>query len=261
MINVNLEICRAIAVQHGLPLQFVVKEFQAFDVLRQVTEIAGHSTGFVFKGGTALNKVYLGKLQRFSEDLDFDMATGSIGELVERCKEIKEKILGYETEKLRRIKDTIQFYCNYDSLLEGRDHIRVDIAAKKIISAKPPAMKPAVSEYAQMSVFGFYVYSIEDLVARKLCALRGRAEGKDFYDIHNALPLCGRMQGAIEKMTESELLSETPQEFILKTIEKAKKVDYRKLRNLTNPFIPMANRPKDWLELKNSLVLKLEGLK
>ena len=37
--ELNLEVCRTIAVQYGLPLQFVVKEFFVFDVLSQITNL------------------------------------------------------------------------------------------------------------------------------------------------------------------------------------------------------------------------------
>ncbi|PIN83340.1 hypothetical protein COV61_03375, partial [Candidatus Micrarchaeota archaeon CG11_big_fil_rev_8_21_14_0_20_47_5] len=72
--EINLEVCRTIAVQYGLPLQFVAKEFYVFDVLGQIAELTAGKKELVFKGGTALNKIYLGKMQRFSEDLDFDLS-------------------------------------------------------------------------------------------------------------------------------------------------------------------------------------------
>ncbi|VVC04571.1 Nucleotidyl transferase AbiEii toxin, Type IV TA system [Candidatus Burarchaeum australiense] len=260
MVEVNLEVCRVLAAQHGLPLDFVAKELYVFDVLGQIAMLTAPSKKLVFKGGTALNKVYLEKLQRFSEDLDFDFDSESITETRSYCERLAKGLTGYKLRDLRKVRDTIQFECEYDKPLGGKDHVRVDVAAKKIISEKPVVIKPAVSTYTQRFVTGFYVYSLEDLVARKLHALRTRAEGKDFYDVHNALPLCGRMTTAINKMLLSEKMKETAAEFIQNTIAVVKQADYRKLKKQTNQFIPMASRPKDWLELKNDLVLKLERL-
>lgn len=260
MVETNLEVCRTIAVQYGLPLQFVVKEFHVFDVLGQVTALVGPSGRFVFKGGTALSKVYLGRLQRFSEDLDFDFGTGSVSETLGYCRQIAEKVSGYKITEFRRVHGTVQFYCMYENPAGGHDHVRVDVASKEIMSEKPVVVRPAVSSYAQLSVTGFYVYQLEDLVARKLCALMSRAEGKDFYDVYNALPLCGEMGGAIRKMLASEKLAEEPSDFLEKTILAVKAADYKKLCKLTNPFIPVGNRPKNWLELKNDLAMKLERL-
>ena len=258
--EINLEVSKTIAVQYGLPLQYVIKEFYVFDVLSQITMASAPDKNFIFKGGTALNKIYLGKLQRFSEDLDFDLNTESIAEIREKCKQIASKIEGYEILEFRKVGSTIQFYCNYENSIIGKDHVRVDVASKKIITEKPPIIKPAQSAYTQRFVAGFYVYSLEDLVARKLHALQTRTEGKDIYDAHNALPLCANMEDAIEKMLESEKSNESIEEFVGKTIIAVKKQDAKKIRNLTNPFIPTSNRPKDWGQLKNALILQLEDL-
>lgn len=260
MVEPNLEVCRTIAIQYGLPLQFVVKEFHVFDVLGQVAALVGPSSRFVFKGDTALSKVYLGRLQRFSEDLDFDSGTGSASETLRYCRQIAGKLSGYKITEFRRVRGTVQFYCTYENHSGGQDHVRVDVAAKEIISEKPVVVRPAVSSYAQLSVTGFYVYQLEDLVARKMHALMSRAEGKDFYDVYNALPFCGEMGGAIQNMLASEKLAEEPGDFLEKTIMVVNEADYKKLCKLTNPFIPAGNRPKNWLELKNDLTMKLERL-
>ncbi len=258
--EINLEVCKTIAVQFGLPLQYVIKEFYVFDVLGQITMATAGENNFVFKGGTALNKVYLGRMQRFSEDLDFDFDSKSIAEVREKCKQIAGKIEGYEIAEYRKVRDTIQFYCKYERIPGEKDHIRVDVARKKIMAAKPQIIKPAESLYTQRSVVGFYTYSLEDLVARKMHALRTRTEGKDFYDVFNALPLCANLEPAMEKMLESEGSRETVGVFIENTTALIKRQDAKKLRNLTNPFIPMNNRPKDWGQLKNDLVMRLENL-
>jgi len=36
----NLEIYKNISIQHGLPLQFVIKEVHVFDILSQITAFA-----------------------------------------------------------------------------------------------------------------------------------------------------------------------------------------------------------------------------
>ena len=256
--EINLEVCRTIAVQHGLPLQYVIKEFQLFYVLSQITAYCTRENKkLIFKGGTALNKVYLNKGQRFSEDIDFDIEGEDSRPF---AKEIADKINGYEITAFRKVRKTSMFSCNYESPL-GKDHIRVDIAGKKIITSKPLQRKSAVSEITRGSVSGFEVYELEDLVARKMHALCTRTEGKDVFDVHNSLPLCGEMGKAISAMLESEEKVLTPAEFLARTIEAVKKADHKKLRNFTNPFIPVAYRPGDWLELKNDLILKLENLK
>ena len=68
---VDESICKLIAVREGLPLDFVAKEFYLMDLFAHIGK-SGALNKLIFKGGTALNKVYLGNSSRFSEDLDFD---------------------------------------------------------------------------------------------------------------------------------------------------------------------------------------------
>lgn len=257
--ELNLEVCKTIAIQHGLPLQFVVKEFYVFDVLGQVAAKTAGSGAFVFKGGTALNKVFLGKTQRFSEDLDFDF-NAPVKATYEKARELGDSLAGFQVKEYRRVKDTVQFYCGYETPFNTLDHVRVDVASKKIITSKPLIVKQAASEYSKQSVVGFKVYALEDLAARKMHALSTRCEGKDVYDVSNAIPLCGSMSEALKKMLESENEKESLQEFLDTTSGRLEKADAKKLRNQTNPFIPFSYRPKDWAALKNDLTERIKRI-
>ncbi len=260
--ELDLEICRTIAIRYGLPLQFVFKEFRLMDVISQIASITIQKRGsLVFKGGTALNKVYLQKMQRFSEDADFDLVTtNSSKELYEFSRKLASEINGYEIADLRRVRSTMQFYCMYETPLGGKDHVRIDIASKRLLTAKPLKNNMIISGFTHSSVSGIPIYSIEDLTARKMHALANRAEGKDLYDVHTALPMCSKkvLKTATELMLKSEGERGTVDSFMQRTIVRLKKSNPKKMRNLTNPFIPAASRPKSWEELKNDLLAMLE---
>lgn len=260
--ELDLEICRTIAICYGLPLQFVFKEFHLMDVISQIAAITIQKpSSLVLKGGTALNKVYLKKMQRFSEDADFDFVIkNSSQELYGFSKKLASEINGYEIMELHRVRSTIQFYCMYETPLGGKDHVRIDIASKKLLTAKPLEKNMIISEFTHSSVSGILIYSIEDLTARKMHALADRAEGKDLYDVHIALPMCSNkvLKTATELMLKSEGEGGTVDSFMQRLIARLKKSDPKKMRNLTNPFIPTASRPKSWEELKNDLLAMLE---
>src|SRR3989339_947753 len=115
--DINLEVCKTIAIQHGLPLQFIIKEFHLFNVLSQIAAFnPKNNKTLVFKGGTALSKVYLGKAQRFSEDIDFDLDE-DIEKIMSFSKELAGTLNEYSITEFRKVHDTVQFYCNYDNLL------------------------------------------------------------------------------------------------------------------------------------------------
>ena len=263
--ELDLEICRTIAIRYGLPLQFVFKEFCLMDVISQIAAITAREPGsLVFKGGTALNKAYLQKMQRFSEDADFDLVTkNSDKELYRFSKKLASEINGYMITELRRVRYTMQFYCMYGTPLGGEDHVRIDISSKRLRTAKPLENNMIISEFTHSSVSGIPIYSIEDLTARKMHALADRAEGKDLYDVHMALPMCSNkvLKTAIEFMLKSEGEEEAVDSFVQRSIARLKKSDPKKMRNLTNPFIPSASRPKSWEELKNDLLAMLEDFR
>ncbi len=260
--ELDLEICRTIAIRYGLPLQFVFKEFHLVEVISQIAAfMTQKSDSLVFKGGTALNKAYLQKTQRFSEDADFDLVTKNANEeLSGFSKSLASSLKGYRITDFRRVRATMQFYCIYETPLGASDHVRIDISPKKLLTAKPVETNQIVSEFTHSSISGIKMYSIEDLTARKMNALATRTEGKDVYDVYMAFPMCSGnvLKTAIEFMLKSEDSQETVDLFIQRTVIRLKKSDPKKLRNLTNPFIPTANRPKSWEELKNDLLTKLE---
>lgn len=227
------------------------------------TIIYSESNTLVLKGGTALNKVYIQRMQRFSEDLDFDLVSKDASrKIFGFSKKLASTLKEYEIDEFKKIHNTVQFYCIYKTPLEGKDTVRVDISPKLLVTAKPIENREIYSEFTHSSVTGLKTYSIEDLTARKMNALASRSEGKDLYDISMVLPLCSIkiLRTAIKDMLKSEGQDVTITSFMNKMFGRLKKNDMVKLRNLTNPFIPIRRRPKDWSELRNNLLLELEEL-
>ncbi len=229
----SLEQFKINAGTFGLPLDFVIKESFLFDLLSQTTALQG--SRLIFKGGTAINKIYLKDLQRFSEDLDFDTDAADYSELEKLAKELAANIKNFRIREFRRVKNTIQFYCEYDSPVGRLDHVRIDLALKKIITAEEPVRATAFSSFYNATAYGITTYALDDLVARKLNALADRCEGKDVYDVSNTISKTKNLEGAIEKMLASENSRLTAKEFLQKAIKKLETVNAKKIKNLANP--------------------------
>ncbi len=148
----------------------------------------------VFKGGTALKKVYLPDY-RFSEDLDFTMLDDMPHQ--ELAAEIKLLFSWLRREvnltlAVRRV-ETHQtgnptFYLNYVGPLRGdlnSRFIKTDFTRSELLLF-PCVETPLHIAYTdcQGRAETLLVYSLEEIMAEKLCALLGRTEPRDLYDIH-----------------------------------------------------------------------------
>lgn len=75
---VSLREARQASAKSGIGLQYVMKEFRVFHIWEKIcpaflsNEIKDHAD-VICKGGTPLNKIFFGKVPRFSEDIDMDI--------------------------------------------------------------------------------------------------------------------------------------------------------------------------------------------
>ena len=257
---VDEDICKLISAKEGLPLDFVAKEFYMMELLRNLLQkdIMGH---MIFKGGTAINNAYLKEEYRFSEDLDFDFVgtdwATAFKELVHKSADFES----IESRKTLRGK-VVQIDFLYKTAWGKRDRIRLDVNVTPNAKTSEPVRLAEVSpQFGGFGAVSVRTYGIDDLLARKLAALESRGEGKDIYDANNAFGLADKKKllSAIKLLLNRSEKGEENR-FIEKIMEKLKNTDYKKVRNLTNPYIPLRNRPTDWKIFIDTLIIKLEGL-
>ncbi|MBI5159621.1 nucleotidyl transferase AbiEii/AbiGii toxin family protein [Candidatus Micrarchaeota archaeon] len=246
---------RMLTAKSGLPMQFVFKQIQLFEVLSKVLK-ASKNAGLkiVMKGGTALNNIYLTETQRFSEDADFDLYSKSEG--LNKIVSIE----GFETQGPWKRRNTLRYHSVYP-FLGQKDCVRLEFTTNKLLkTAEPITTGTMISEITGTTLYDIPVYSFDDLVARKMNALRSRAEGKDVWDCYHAIPKTKKLKKAITAALESEKLEITAEESIQQTIEKLKNADAKNMMRITNPYIPTRLRPKDWRETVTDLIRQLELL-
>ncbi|HII53383.1 hypothetical protein COT30_00525 [Candidatus Micrarchaeota archaeon CG08_land_8_20_14_0_20_49_17] len=246
---------RALSARAGLPMQFVFKEIKLLEALSGILS-ANRDAGLrlVMKGGTALNKIYLRGVQRFSEDIDFDLfsETNNLKKIV--------AIDGFETQGPWRRRDTIRYHLAYNFAGQA-DTVRVEFSTGKLLkTVNPVANENVVSDITGNVLYGAPVYSLDDLVARKMNALRTRTEGKDVWDCHHAIPKTKKLKDAISHALLSEKLSLSAEEALGQTIAKLGKIDPKRIMKLTNPYIPASLRPDDWQSVVDELTRQIEML-
>ncbi len=160
------------------------------------------SKRLIFRGGTALYKLYYKKSVRYSEDIDFvQKEAGPIGEVMGQIRKICNPILGEPNWK--QTKNRVTFY--YKSRSE-------------IPPAVPLKFKIEINTREHFTVFGdnrkkfsvdsrwfrgestIVTYSLEELLGTKMRALYQRKKGRDLFDIWYGLKY-GKAE--IEKIVET----------------------------------------------------------
>ena len=173
---------KRIAVKDGVP-QAVVEKDLALSVALKTIAHSELGKRIVFKGGTAIRKVYF-KEARFSEDLDFNAIGISRNECLKLLKEELENksIDGVGFGKVEEEKTTagLKAAVKYIGPLAYEQRIRFDFNFRENL-AQTPVRKPLIDAYgvgnAQINVL-----SIEEIFAEKLHALGSRSAPRDVYD-------------------------------------------------------------------------------
>ena len=159
---------------------------------RALCELYSHSfiqEGLVFRGGTALHKLYFDRAGRFSEDLDFVQAKAEpIGDMVTAIRDCLDHWLGKPSWKQNQGRFT--FYYRFTTEIEPvlTRKVKIEINTREHFS-----IDPFVTHHFQLNSPWFQgeanvlTYAIEELLATKLRALYQRKKGRDLYDFWYAL--------------------------------------------------------------------------
>ena len=151
-----------------------------------------------FKGGTAIKRCYFGDY-RFSEDLDFTLATETTFEEIRRdldpvfaeARRATGAVFRFAREDRRTHENSHTFYLGYEGPLAapaGGRELKVDITVRERL-VFPLEERPVLrgyEEYADLPDDAkIRVYSLGEIMAEKLVALtdQARNEPRDLYDV------------------------------------------------------------------------------
>lgn len=145
-----------------------------------------------FKGGTVLKKIYF-EAYRYSEDLDFTLLNDKLTDtsVFNSFRQVFDWVLKEANIPLAVTKNhvhkkgSINFYISYIGPLGGQSmhkRLKVDITRGEWL-AFMPVKKQVLIPYADMDPFSLLCYPLEEVLIEKLCALMGRTEPRDLYDL------------------------------------------------------------------------------
>ncbi len=145
-----------------------------------------------FRGGTALKKIYFPDY-RYSEDLDFTLTQEIANDIILQTLNLSLEKLAKEqgfqfavpAEKVEEREDSLTAYINFVGPLQARlesRSIKIDFTlSEKVIF--PLEAKEIHSPYSDAMIRSFPSYALEEILIEKLCAIIGRTEPRDIYDV------------------------------------------------------------------------------
>ncbi len=170
------------AGKEGVPQAVLEKDYVLSVALNAIAgaELCKH---VVFKGGTALRKVYF-KEARFSEDLDFNALDLSKNEVLNNLSEaLGSKTLEgirFEVVEEEETRAGLKASVKYFGPLEYAQRIKFDFSFRENM-VDAPVKKPLIDEY-NLGVHEVLVLGLEEIFAEKVHALGSRSAPRDLYD-------------------------------------------------------------------------------
>ncbi len=190
------------------PQQVIEKDYALSYVLAGIAQQPILASSLIFKGGTALKKIFFGDY-RFSEDLDFSVMAAPKNELLEDAlqgalKVSKELLSDYglfdiqlkrnpERDPHPRGQEAFNVFVTFPWQKTAFCRIKIEITHDELVILAPE-YKPILHLYDEPFNYSIRCYPIEEIIAEKLRALlqthkklvsRGwnRPRARDYYDL------------------------------------------------------------------------------
>ncbi len=254
----DLTLLRHLAAKTGLGLKYLSKD-EKISVL--LCDIRTRFSDVVMKGGTAINRAYLAKsgVSRFSEDIFLDVISkDTLPETISSITDRMSMIQNFEVTGPHILHRKLRFDCHYTNEFGDLDRIMVEFYLSGTQAVKKHDVliaSPFIETYPTI----FTIYSLEDLLARKLFALYNRGEGKDIYDLFYILTERIDYQLFFQSLSYMADYYQTPLEtFPIDLVERVQRLKANAfyIGNATNHFIPRQRRP-DWTIFIDTLIRNL----
>lgn len=181
---------KRIAAKNKIALTTIEKEYALTWILCAIAETE-FKHNFVFKGGTALRKIYFPDW-RYSEDLDFTVTKLStepeLRELIEMIdKYLQQKInMRVSLKSVHLNPEYAQLKIKFLGPLQHEAGIKIDLSFNEPVILKPES-KLILSEYSDQENHPLLVYPLEEILAEKIRSILQRGKSRDYYDVWKIL--------------------------------------------------------------------------
>lgn len=247
-----------IAGRFGLRDTQIEKDYVIGWVLKGISNNSYLKEKLIFKGGTALRKIYFADY-RLSEDLDFTHRGDDYDS--EELKKNFEVMIGWIKSE-SRISLNIQnedetfnnFYLGYTGPLGGKGankSIKIDIADDEILCNEPVEIQVKTGYSDLQEEFKVLSYTIREIIAEKLRSLMQRTMPRDLYDVWYLLEMenYNIEDYVFDFRKKAELKNLIPDE-LTGTVQNKKEIFKRQwLNHLVNQLNEIPDFENMWREL------------
>jgi len=153
-----------------------------------------YGDNLLFKGGTALSKLYFADTWRYSEDLDFGVQgdyQGSEAELQGALEDAtRASGIDFEVTKHRELQKKaypthyVDIDIQYNAVLGHKNTTSLDVMIDEYVTFTSVTHRHS---YEDVPEFELIAYSLEEIFAEKLRALYQRSQARDYYDIYRMI--------------------------------------------------------------------------
>jgi len=139
----------------------------------------------VFKGGTALSKIYFPRIWRLSEDLDFSIIKGEPETVLNKMERIfttasESSGISFTLRSSHANPEYLQLKIRYESVI-GKNWIKVDVTKNDLM--EKPVLRLIHQDYSDYIPFKIKVESLEEIFASKLRAVIERKKCRDYFNL------------------------------------------------------------------------------
>ena len=180
-----------LAHRERVALGVLEKDYVLTEVLKALSQLQALRESFVFKGGTALRKVYFPRW-RYSEDLDFtvkfDIPKEELGQNFDGLYHQIEQVtqIRLTTRMLHKTNGYARIRTQFLGPLAHPAMICMDLSFDEPLCLEPQFRKVLTAPFPDEERT-VQVYPLEELMAEKMRSLIERGKSRDYYDVWRLL--------------------------------------------------------------------------